>query len=117
MNQTANISRRSRIWFWLAAWLIAALAMAIPNPRVLLFAFLFPTGLFEFVPQGLSILEPPDAGYLWFVIFCLFYVGLSITALLQSRRLWYFVLYAVLCSILALNVVGCHIQINRGIHT
>ena len=117
MNQTGDISRRAKIWLWLAAWIIAALATAIPDPRVLLFAFLFPTGLLEFVPENLGILEPPDSGYLWFLIVCILYIGLTITALLQSRRLWYFILYAVLCAILALNAVGCHIQNNRGIHT
>jgi len=117
MNQTAYISRRARIWLWLVAWFVAALATSFPDPRVLLFAFLFPTGLVEFAPEGLGILEPPDSGYLWFFVFCILYIGLTVVAFLHSRRLWYFVLYAVLCAILALNVVGCHIQNNRGIHT
>jgi hypothetical protein len=117
MNQSPEISKRARIKLWVAAWVVAAIATAIPQPSVLLFAFLFPTGLVEFVPEKLVPLDPPDSGYICLFGFYILYIGLTIIALLQSRRLWYFILYAVLCGILALNVAGCHTQIGRGIHT
>jgi hypothetical protein len=42
-----------------------------------------------------------------------FYVALTVLGLCESRRARYFVYYAILCTFLILNVVGCH-GIMRG---
>jgi hypothetical protein len=72
---------------------------------------LFPLGLFR-------IIFPPDwnpgpqGGVTLLVGAWIVYLLLTIFGLSQSRRLRYFCIYAVLCGLLALNVVGCQVMMH-----
>jgi hypothetical protein len=41
------------------------------------------------------------------------YGALTVVGILQRRRARYFIIYGILCVLLALNVVGCHLEIRR----
>ena len=44
------------------------------------------------------------------------YVGLTLLVFRQRARAICFVLYAVLCALLVLNVVGCHMILREPMH-
>jgi hypothetical protein len=115
MEDIKTISPKSRRWLCFAAWVVAVVAMVIPDPRDaplgILFAWTFPLGIFRliFSPDerfgeafGVAILI---GGWL-------FYGYLTILTLSQSRKGRFIIIYAVLCIILALNVVGCNKMAN-----
>jgi hypothetical protein len=105
-----SISRESRFLFLVTAWGVAAVAMAIPMPGVLLYFWVFPAGL---LPRTASLQW--SAGIVFnasIIVGWSFYVALTVVAFLQSRRARYFVYYAILCALLATNVVSCHVILH-----
>jgi hypothetical protein len=111
IKEPAEISVRRRVWLWAAAWGCAAAATAIPDPSVLLAAWAFPIGL-ERVIFSPKWNPGPDIGRCLIASPYLLYFLLTFSALAQSRRRPYFSLYFVLCAVLALNVVGCHVMMK-----
>ncbi len=95
---------------WAAAWAVATVAMVLPYPWLLLFAWAFPFGLFVFI-------LPTDSDQIggWLLLFVgwLLYIALTIYGLRQDRRTRFFVTYTVLCVLLILNVGGCHYNLNK----
>jgi tellurium resistance protein TerD len=76
-------------------------------PWVVTIAVTFPGILAgpQFLPAGLyRLLGVPDW---WLGVGWLAYLVLSVAACLSRRRLTYFIVYTVLCVLLALNCVGC----------
>ena len=102
-----TLSFRWRIGLWSLAWLLAATAMAIPNPRLLNDAWFFPEGLLMFIP-GLG-----SNSYSLFIGWG-FYAALTIIALRLKQRIGYFILLAILCFLLAANVASCHMAMGTG---
>jgi hypothetical protein len=120
MEQAPEISLRRRIWFWIGAWGIATVATVGLSPGLLLFAWLFPVGLLNFAPAGWDSSPPsdPSAGVdSMIVLGWLLYIALTIVGLSQSRRTRYFVIFGILCVLLALNVVGCRFEQKQPMHT
>jgi hypothetical protein len=113
MEQPPEISLSKRVGLWVAAWLLAAIAMAIPVPAALFFFWMFPGGLFR-------VISPADwdpgeeIGLTLLVGAWILYLLLTIVGLSQNRRARYFFVYAVLCALLVLNVIGCHMAISDG---
>jgi hypothetical protein len=103
-----------KLGLWFVAWAVAAVAAMIPHPRLLLAAFLFPLGLLRCLSRSGFTEEDCYAAMLlaWF-----FYGLLTIAGLLQRRRRYYFLLYSILCVLLILNVVGCHIIVNVDLNS
>jgi hypothetical protein len=104
-EKSAHISLWRRIGLWLVAWGGAAIACAVPDPFVLLYAGAFPAGILAFLlPNGVWGNETTLGllGLGW-----VFYAGLTVGGLREKRSSKYFRFYAVLCVLLALNVAGC----------
>jgi len=113
--EPVQISRSSRIWLWVAAWLVAAVAAAIRAPEMVRLGFLFPIGLLAFLPPDVA--PNPGLGVVLIAGAYLIYPILSIVGISHSRRSRYFICYAVLCVLLAVNVVGCQVEIKQGFRT
>jgi hypothetical protein len=112
--ESQEIPMRTRIQMWLAAWFVTAVAMIALafSPAILLYAWTFPLGLAHVfshrATQGRLGLTVLIAGWT-------FYLLLSIRGLRQSRRVRFYVSYAVLCLLLATNVGGCHVMLRDGL--
>lgn len=105
-----RISLSKRLWLWTAAWGIAGVATVISTePSVLIWAFLFPAGLLIVVPDNV----PNEVGRFLFFLTYAFYAVLTIIGLAQTRRMSFYFSLGILCVLLALNVVGCHIQVRK----
>jgi hypothetical protein len=88
--------------------LIAA-AAALPRGSRPGYVLLFPFGLITCVISALGIKSQnaPHVIFGW-----LLYLALTIAGLLTRRRLAYFVIYGILCVLLLLNVIGCHMMFH-----
>jgi amino acid transporter len=107
-----ELSFRFKWGFWYGAWAVTALCLL---PGVLFFPA-FPAGLFEFfgVKQNAQ-----SNSHLQFFIGWLPYVVLTIGAYLTKRKSTYFIIYAVFCILLVMNVIGCRAvlrELDRGLH-
>jgi hypothetical protein len=75
---------------------------------------MFPYGLLAlFVPKDW---DPPINEVVILVTAWALYVVLTVVGLLQRRRVRYFIVFGILCILLALNVVGCHVMLNEPIN-
>ena len=118
MNKSPFIPVNRRIYFWAAAWLVAAIATTFPPPNdvatvclaLLMYQWLFPLGLI--IPFAPSLQPMGSHGLIltagWFL-----YLGLSVYGLTRQSRTKYFLAYAVLTVLLILNVTGCRILISH----
>ena len=114
MNQSESIPLAGRCWLWTGAWCVAGIAM-IATVGIVPFFWLFPMGLFQFVlsedayqDSVLSLRFSPLLIAGWLI-----YAVLTILGLSFRRRAHYWAVYAILCVLLALNVVGCYSGISR----
>jgi hypothetical protein len=112
---TANpkeISLRRRVALWIAAWAVAGLVLVIAthNPFIVVLFYSFPMGL-----PGLFDSDPRRIPAIILIGGWLLYIGLTFYGV--RRRDWrqYFVFYAILLLLLAINVGGCRAQIS-GVH-
>ena len=107
MPATAIISLRARIILYAATWCAALLVI---DPRLWALAYLFPAGLFAFLPPG----QPDERwavpllcfGWALYILHAVFFFRAR-----QRRTMW--IWYAVLLLLFVLNVGGCH-QMLRG---
>jgi hypothetical protein len=103
----------------LAAWILAALAAAFPEPVLLLAFPLFPLGLLSGIPEVNSLFPQSPSGaptasasypsafvYVALGGWAIYFV-LSVLATATKRRTLFFILYMVLVTLLILNVRGC----------
>ena len=111
MEEPEKISQESRRAFLVAAWLIAGIATVVANllvaPLAILFVWMFPYGLFRLIFRP----DQMNHGQLDFVAIFggWFLFGIiSVFTYLQSRKVRFLAAYALLCVLLALNVVGCN---------
>jgi hypothetical protein len=106
-----QIPLRWRIGLLVGASVITALATVGTGLGFLLYALYFPSGLCEMLMPKNWDLPVSDAVLL--ILGWALYVGLIIAALLQKRRWRYFVVYGILCVLLALNAAGCHHDLSQ----
>jgi hypothetical protein len=109
MAEAPKIGFRWRLLLLLAAWCAAAAVTVLSYPPLLRDAVVFPYGLMT-VWVWLFDLKPQQAPH--FLVGWLVYLVLSVAALVTGRRVVYFVVYALLCLLLALNAVGCHMMFH-----
>lgn len=95
---------RLRIWLLFGAWIIAAATLVFPYPNTLEIAWLFPAGFMGYLG------DIPNNFMLWIACGWLAYFAVTISGLLVGKRVWYFLIYTILCSLLILNVIGCHLM-------
>ena len=111
MEEPRTISLRWRISLWILAWVIAAIATVEGGIALLIYSWMFPSGLLAlFTPKDW---DPPVSEVVILIFGWLLYVGLTVFGLLQKRRIRYFITFGILCVLLALNSVGCHVMINN----
>jgi hypothetical protein len=112
-DRRSGISARRKVTLWLAAWTVAMVATQVPLPFALWAPgtfLLFPVGLFRcLLPSSFTPSDYNLAAALGWPV----YFALTMAALLQSRRTRYFVVYGILCVLLATNVVGCQLEAHR----
>jgi hypothetical protein len=119
MEQPATISFWRRMWLWLAAWGVAATAAVLPHPIDLMYAFparyiilslvTFPYGIMALLVTALG-LRGQDAPHV--LVAWAAYLLLTVWGLATTRRTVYFAIYSVLCLLLGLNVIGCHMMFH-----
>jgi hypothetical protein len=107
-DEQPEITLRARVAFCAITWafaLILTLLIVFPAPVGVVFLPSFPEGLFVFLPGRQAMV----VGWATYLILTTF--------LLRSRtRSRYFVLFAVLCALLAVNIPGCkHIADNTHV--
>lgn len=121
MEGPREISKRSRVTLWLAAWGIALAATPIPFciaspglfPYFVMSAWAFPIGTAAFAfpehrnPSDGIVVASLVTGWL-------FYIALTVVGLYQKRRIRYLTVYAILCLLLILNAVGCNVNMMKG---
>ncbi len=101
------VSGANRWWFVLSAWVAVVLLTFLLNPSSVLAAPFFPIGLLALLPRGeekaitgVMMLYPVFLGWG-------FYFGFQVIMMGTRSDKVFFVLYAVLCVLLLLNVGGC----------
>lgn len=107
MTDAATISLRVRIILHAATWIAALLAIDL---RLWALVYLFPAGLFAFLPPG----QPDEKwaipllclGWIIYIVHAVFFFRAR-----RPRSVW--ILYAVLVGLLLCNIGGCH-QMLRG---
>lgn len=107
VTEILTVSLRVRIILYAATWTAALLAIDV---RLWALAYLFPAGLFAFLPPG----QPDEKwatpllflGWAIYIVHAVFFFRAR-----RSRAIW--ILYAVLLLLLVGNVGGCH-QMLRG---
>src|SRR5205814_315426 len=99
-----------RVALLLVAWCVAVLAAAaaFPHPSRK-HIVLFPYGLFTIFISALG-LKGQSAPHV--VVGWLTYITLTLASLCSARRLLYISIYATLCLLLLLNVIGCHMMFH-----
>jgi hypothetical protein len=110
MAPPPKIPFRRRLALVLAAWCTAVLAAAaaFPHPSRK-YILLFPYGLFTSIISALGA-KGQSAPHV--VVGWLTYIALTLASLFSARRVMYILLYATLCLLLVLNVVGCHMMFH-----
>ncbi len=100
-------STRFRFLLPAGAWALALLATAIPDFRVVVWTHLFPFGVVFFFVRVLDCNLPMAIGLIS-TLGWLLYMVLTGSILLTRKRTKYWLLYGLLCVLLMLNIVGCH---------
>ena len=107
MTETSSVSLRVRIILYAATW---AAALLLIDVRLWALVYMFPAGLFAFLPPG----QPDEKwaipllclGWLIYVTHAVFFFRAR-----KTKIIW--ILYAVFLLLLICNVGGCH-QMLRG---
>jgi hypothetical protein len=105
-----EISRNRRYNLLCIPW---TAAVVLTFPGVFMFPQFFPAGFFRF----LGVKEADAIARSWVVLGWMIYLGLTIAACLSRRRISYFIVYSVLCVLIALNIAGCRAFLSdfRGV--
>ncbi len=112
MNEPERIRFRFRALLLLTAWIVAAIATVSPYSSLLkspsLFV-LYPYGLMTFLVwlMGWKAQQAPHFLFGWGL-----YLLLTAVGLVTGRRLLYLIIYTLLCALLLLNTVGCHMMFH-----
>jgi hypothetical protein len=96
-----EISKDRRYKLICIPWLVTTLATF---PGILFGPHLLPAGLYRLF--GVRENQMLEHGW-WLGLGWLVYIALSVGACLSRRERTYFIVYVVLCLLLALNCVGC----------
>jgi hypothetical protein len=106
-----HFSFQRRFWLVLAVWCLAviAAATAFPHPSRAKYVLLFPYGLITIIISALGAKSQsaPHVIFGW-----LMYVALTLASVFTGNRLGYLCLYTLLCVLLLLNVIGCHMMFH-----
>ena len=115
MNHSPELRRRWKIILWMSPWTLSAIICAYPYPLplALFYAWAFPLGLLAFLPHNPNFTTPWWLSIIpsWLIIVAVWlpYVWLSIRAFKQKGRVGFFLFFAILIVLLALNVAGCRV--------
>jgi len=107
VTEASSVSLRVRIILYAAAWAAALLTIDV---RLWALVYMFPSGLFAFIPSGFV-----DAkwGIPLLVLGWIIYLVHAVFFFRARRRKTIWILYAMLLLLLVCNAVGCH-QMLRG---
>jgi hypothetical protein len=107
VTETSSVSLRVRFILYAAAWAAALLAIDV---RLWSLVYMFPAGLFAFLPPG----QPDEK---WAIpLLCLgwsIYIAHAVFFFRARRRKIIWIWYAVLLLLLVCNAGGCH-QMLQG---
>jgi hypothetical protein len=107
VTEISPVSFRVRIILYAAAW---AAALLVIDVRLWALVYMFPTGLFAFIPAGFA-----DAkwGIPLLVLGWIIYIVHAVFFFRARRRKAIWILYAVLLLLFLCDVGGCH-QMLQG---
>lgn len=107
MTEASSVSLRVRIILYAAAWAAALLAIDV---RLWALVYMFPTGLFAFIPSGFA-----DAkwGIPLLVLGWIIYLGHAVFFFRTRNHKTFWIWFAVLVLLLLCNLGGCH-QMLQG---
>jgi hypothetical protein len=103
MDDTSFMPFAARCTFLFWAWVIAAFATVLIEIPLLAFFPMFPAGL-AYVISG----QEMEGSLLMMAVGWFIYSVITSLAMVAKRRVFYFVIYGILCLLLVLNVKGCH---------
>jgi hypothetical protein len=97
-------------WLYFIAWGIGLFAATYDDPSHILAAPFFPIGLIALLPNGAQkaiiaawLAAPAVAAVGWML-----YAGVTVLIGRAKKGYAFLLVYALLCILLAFNVVGCH---------
>ena len=99
-DNDSEMSRGRRLNLLCIPW---ALTVVATFPGIF-YPFLLPAGLYRLF--GIRETDSITNGW-WLAMGWLVYIGLTVAAVILRRRVGYWIVYGVLCLLLALNCVGC----------
>lgn len=112
------VTIRAKCYLWFGAWAGVVLATFANGPENIVYAPFFPAGLFAMFPGGTK-----TAIAAWMLFAPIFlgwaiYGVISILFFMSRRKAWIFFVYAIFCTLLVLNVIGCRrtLEDAAGIH-
>ncbi len=100
------ISTTTKWRFWLGAWGFVILASVMASPASILAAPFFPIGLLFWLPNGEDKAIKGGMMEGW-VFGWMFYLLLSLVMFQIMKRGVFFIIFAIFCILLALNIGGC----------
>lgn len=106
VTELSTVSLRLRIILYAATWCAALLAI---DPRLWALVYMFPMGLFAYIPPGQGEALGLPLLFLGWAIYIVHAV--SFFRARRCKTIW--ILYAVLLLLFVCNVGGCH-QMLRG---
>jgi hypothetical protein len=107
VTEASSVSLRIRIILYAAAWAAALLAIDV---RLWPLVYMFPAGLYEFLPPG--FVDSKWAITL-LVLGWIIYIGHAVFFFRARSRKTFWIWFAVLLLLLLCNVGGCH-QMLQG---
>lgn len=105
--EISTVSLRTRVILYAAGWAAALLAIDL---RLWALVYMFPTGLFAFIPTGFA---EAKWGIFLLVLGWIIYIVHAVLFFRARRRKTIWILYAMLVLLLVCNVGGCH-QMLQG---
>lgn len=104
-----EISTGHKLLLLAAVWLVTTVASLASGQVTSGRDFLEATLLFPLAASWIVLVPWANPVVGWLV-----YLSVTTAAAFTRKRRWYFVLYIVLCTLLGLNVAGCHALATRG---
>ncbi len=104
----SDVSLRRKVILVISAW-ISGLLIAFPDPRGIMMIAFFPLGLMGLVCEWINISGTVNA---MLAIGWIIFIALTIVAIAQGRKKWFYIWWSILTILLLLNGAGCHAMVK-----
>ena len=105
----SEIPTRKKLIIYFVTWIVAFLIASCCNPLAIIYIHMFPMGLLAIVFNlEKSVFAPMLFPAIW-----LFYISHGIIILSVTKKMWFYILYAVFVIVLLLNAAGCNMMMHE----